>query len=138
MSATLEDARLGEGFWRRVETTPDCWLWTGARDRQGYGKFYLHPGSRLAHRVAFEALVGQIPEGLQLDHLRRNTGCVRPDHLEPVTQLENMRRRYTNVTHCVNGHEFTEANTYWRPNGHRDCRACVRRRAASYKERKAA
>lgn len=45
-----------------------------------------------AHRWAYEFLVGEIPEGLTLDHLCRNKACVMPDHLEPVTQAENHRR----------------------------------------------
>lgn len=114
-----------------VEKTDTCWLWKGGRDRRGYGRF----GGRIAHRVVYSALVGPIPEGLELDHLCLVIACVNPAHLEPVTPAENMRRRYATYTRCVNGHAYTAANTYIRPSGHRDCRVCVRERARRYKAR---
>lgn len=69
-----------------------CWLWEGAADAIGYGKF--NPGARLigAHRYSYQSMVGAIPAGLYLDHLCRNPRCVNPDHLEPVTHAENVRR----------------------------------------------
>lgn len=84
-----------------------------------------------AHRVAFELIRGCIPNGLVLDHLCRNRGCVNPDHLEPVTFRENIMRgvgytaQQARKTHCRHGHEFTVENTYvWR--GGRICRTCRR------------
>jgi hypothetical protein len=71
----------------RGHATP-CWIWQRTRDRHGYGK----TAGRLAHRVYFEKVNGPIPKGLALDHLCRQTLCVNPDHLEPVTTLENNRR----------------------------------------------
>ena len=68
-----------------------CWMWTGSTDDEGYGLF-RSGGSPLAHRRCWELLVGPIPDGLVLDHLCRVRACVNPDHLEPVTQLENVRR----------------------------------------------
>lgn len=72
-----------------------CWAWVSAKDRDGYGLFWLDNARRAvrAHRLLYELLVGPIPPELQIDHLCRNTGCVRPDHLEPVTAAENSRRR---------------------------------------------
>jgi len=82
-------------FWDNVSKEPHatgCWLWMGGRDKNGYG-YYCSGGSvRCAHRVAYEQLVGTIPEGLHIDHLCRNPSCVNPEHMEPVTLLENLQR----------------------------------------------
>lgn len=94
-------------------------------------------GSRLAvhaHRLAYEAVKGPIPAGLQIDHLCRVRNCVNPDHLEAVTQQENVRRgrvgeNTRSKTHCPQGHPYDEANTYRNPAGSRNCRTCHR---ASY------
>lgn len=66
----------------------ECWVWRGCRDGDGYGSFQR----RKAHRVFYEAFVGPVPPHLQIDHLCRNRACVNPDHLEPVTLHENVRR----------------------------------------------
>lgn len=81
-------------FIRRGPGLFDCWEWIGTRYGNGYGQAAIGDGGRInqAHRVVYEALVGPIPEGLELDHLCRNPSCVNPDHLEPVTHAENMRR----------------------------------------------
>lgn len=77
-------------FWVQVDVGL-CWEWTGAQD-QGYGLFSFEGRPVRAHRWLWELLVELIPAGLQLDHLCRNHSCVNPDHLEPVTQAENIRR----------------------------------------------
>jgi len=115
-----------------------CWLWTRSVSTGGYGRFPLDGRTQSAHRVAYEMLVGPIPEGLQLDHLCRNPRCVHPDHLEPVTCRENLLRGETlqahnaAKTHCLRGHEFAGENVYV-SGGRRHCRACrrERRRAAA-------
>ena len=66
-----------------------CWEWRGVKSRSGYPRL----GARPAHHVYYERARGPVPAGLTLDHLCRNRGCVNPDHLEPVTLLENVRRR---------------------------------------------
>lgn len=83
-----------------------------------------------AHRVAYEEIMGPVPEGLELDHLCRTRSCVNPSHLEPVTHRENMNRgdvATRRKTHCPKGHPYDEENTgiY---NGYRNCRACARLR----------
>lgn len=93
-------------FWMQVDKRgpDDCWPWTGFRQPNGYGSFGMK-GTRLAHRIAYQWLVGPIPDGLVLDHLchtrdpecRDNADCphrrcVNPAHLEPVTRRENLAR----------------------------------------------
>lgn len=130
-----------ERFWTSVDTSGDCWLWTGAIARTGYGVFGIGGRTVLAHRYAFEDHVALIPENLEIDHLCRVRHCVNPQHLEPVTSAENARRGLNGVLHvrieqCVNGHDYTPANTYLAPDGARDCRACRRDRNRRYKARR--
>lgn len=133
MSRPTAKSAFAENFWARVDADGDCWLWTGGLDSYGYGKVHIKRTTRGAHRVAWELLVGPIPEGLQLDHLCKVRRCVNPDHLEPVSGAENNRRSASvsalnaRKTHCENGHEFTPANTYvvkrGKRAGQRDCGA---------------
>ena len=86
-----------ERFFRHVNKTDTCWLWTGYIDpTTRYGKYRvcLRQKSKTyySHRLAYELFKGVIPVGLQIDHLCRNRACVNPDHLEPVTQQVNILR----------------------------------------------
>jgi hypothetical protein len=123
-------------FMRHVSPEPNsgCWLWEAHVSKEGYGRFHTPDGRHgWAHRISYELFKGSIPNGLHLDHLCRVRCCVNPDHLEPVTQTENNFRGESHIpknkvkTHCKNGHEFNEKNTYWfsyRDTMHRKCRAC--------------
>lgn len=124
-----------ERFWSKVEKSETCWLWTGHTKSGTYGQFTLFPHHQMpAHRFAYITEVGAIPNGLVLDHLCRNPRCVRPDHLEAVTQRENVLRgegiaaKRSAQTHCVRGHEFTPENTYHprKAPHHRACLTCIR------------
>lgn len=116
-----------------------CLQWTGSlKTRWGYGQFFYEGRNRSAHAVAWELANGPTPTGMTLDHLCRNTGCVRVEHLEVVTRRENMRRAVAARTHCRNGHEYAVVGTYPMKNGRRRCKACTRRAVADYERRKRA
>src|SRR5206468_3686622 len=78
-------------FGTRVRKDSDgCWLWTGWVDADGYGRISVNHKGYAVHRLAYEALVGPIPAGCEIDHLCRKPACVNPLHLEPVTHLQNI------------------------------------------------
>lgn len=116
-------------FFEKVEVTETCWRWTATKSHDGYGLFKAIPGTNYVrpHRWLYEQLVAPIPDGLTIDHLCRVRLCVRPEHLEPVTALENHRRWVAAITHCKRGHPFDAANTRWVSPTKRSCRACARR-----------
>lgn len=91
-------APVADRFWRFVDKSGDCWTWTGSTYPTGYGAFGLNGRIHLAHRIAYELEHGSIPVGLQIDHLCFNRLCVRGEHLEAVTQQENLRRAHVRGT----------------------------------------
>jgi hypothetical protein len=119
-----------------------CWIWSGNVDRPGYGRLSVHGRVTLAHRFGFELWRGTIPVGLEIDHLCRNTRCVNPWHLDPVTPRINRLRQNEHgnrggihqaaKTHCVNGHQFTAATTYLY-RGKRHCITCRVTRLRRYR-----
>lgn len=146
-----------ERFWSKVdrngpvpEHRPDlgpCWLWTGAKTNAGYGQLVRRVGgkqvSTMAHRWAYEATVGPLPEGTHGDHLCRTPACVNPAHLEPVTVRENLLRGVSpsainaRKTACKNGHPLSGDNLHeWR--GRRGCRICRKQSSDAHHARQKA
>jgi hypothetical protein len=129
-------------FWRNVQKTPTCWLWTGAYQKPGYGKIGDGSHSKYAHRVSWELQAGAIPHGLQVLHRCDNPQCVRPDHLFLGTQADNVADMYAKGrdgmkprTVCQRGlHAMTGSNV-GRAGRSRVCLACRRARRRADKER---
>lgn len=114
-----------------------CWLWVLTRDPDGYGEGCFQKRKRRAHRLAWEAFKGPIPPGFHVDHLCRVRHCVNPEHLEPVTAGENIRRGltgYTRRTECKRGHKFAEHGRL-DSQGRNQCRECDRLRNRQFYER---
>jgi hypothetical protein len=150
MTARVDDVfyTWQDQFDAQVRKTGDHWLWTGRLDKHGYGLFR----GKQAHIVAYRRWVGEIPmdptrpgNHLVLGHLDEPPcpkNCVRPDHLEPITQQENLRRsprtfqgknvRKIDCGRC--GLPLAGENLYIRPNGSRACRSCLRAAKARYRE----
>lgn len=132
----LKEPKFIKRFNAKVSITDGifgCWIWTGAKNKQNYGRITGNPSAGedgkqfMAHRIAYEMHIGEIPEGLHIDHLCCVTSCVNPHHLEVVTFNENMRRKGVNmekITHCHMGHEYTEENTQTSKKNQRSCKKC--------------
>lgn len=147
-------------FWRYVNKTDSCWLWTGSMYRNGYGRFTFtdKPFSYkqvLAHRYSYKLCVRELSSKEDLDHLCHNQDkaclggwsclhrkCVRPDHLEPTTRRKNLERGRTIIadqlqrTHCPKGHPYSIENTIHEKNHNGSCRRCKICRRAQNNHRK--
>lgn len=136
-----------DAFWSRVVIrdtgfrTP-CLIWTGTISFAGYGQITKSQQAHYAHRYAYEAQAGLIPEAeprLILDHLCRVRPCVNTDHLELVTDRTNVLRGESFAavnaakTHCLRGHPFSPENTRVDPTtGERICQECKLLRGRKY------
>jgi hypothetical protein len=130
----------------RVEKQENrCWNWQPGVTPAGYAVITMTDGDSVrhttAHRYAYELWVGVIPDGHEIDHICFNRSCVNPDHLQPLTRRENIKRSQeagrlvsgnSLKTHCAQGHAYDEGNTYrWvSPEGYtrRYCRKCQKAR----------
>ena len=127
------------------EPNSGCWLWIGSGHSAGYGSIFYNGKSDYAHRVSYILQYGEIPDGLQIDHLCRVRSCVNPDHLEAVTPRVNTKRGNASEslqshydlnrlkTHCPHGHEYSEENTLHTACGRRQCKTCNRDRQRRYR-----
>lgn len=129
------EVMLNNRFWYKVDKTGNCWEWIACTNNDGYGRFRLNGKPQLTHCLSYEDKFGKIPKGLELNHICRNRHCVNPDHLEAITHKENIQKGISanrNKTHCPQGHEYTEKNTYIHPSMKRMCRTCRQILARKY------
>ena len=126
-------------FWEKVTKTNKCWNWNGSKNKHGYGMFVIAGVRYLTHRLSYEFLKGEITNGLVIDHLCRNSGCVNPAHLEVVTTRVNVLRGIglsaINIRKkvCIKGHPFTENNTKIRIRNSKQERVCITCRQAHHR-----
>jgi len=138
---------LPEQVRRHIEPEPmsGCWLWGGCQSKNKYGGITYNGTRRHSHRLVYQLLKGDVPDGLDLDHLCRVRQCVNPDHLEPVTRAENLRRSPLMLGHprafCRRGHPRSGDNIIEvrRSSGKidRNCKVCTGIRELRAKEKKA-
>ena len=113
-----------------------CWLWTGGRFPAGYGSISVGNENKLVHQLVYIGLVGEIPEGCEIDHKCRVRHCCNPQHLEAVPRIINVLR--SRRPFCKNGHPYDAANTSYvkgNPN-QRVCKACSREKTKAYRARR--
>ena len=128
-------------FWAKVDTSGDCWEWTGSKHGQGYG-LIISPSRRVirAHRFSAMLHFGMFDRRVWVMHTCDNPSCVRPEHLRLGDAKQNAqdmtakgRHRTASITHCPHGHEYTKANTRM-SKGRRHCRVCDKARFATREE----
>lgn len=121
-----------------IDPITQCWNWIGGKCFGGYGVIRIDNQQIGVHIFFYEYFKGKLPENQVPDYICSNKGCINPDHLEAVTQSENVRRSHQRFpkTHCINGHPYTDKNTYKvLKSGYRKCRICCKESKRKYLER---
>lgn len=132
----------------------DCWEWPRFVNKQGYGVVYPRLSNRTeyvyvnVHRYLYLMLVGDVPEGWDVDHLCRNRRCANPSHLEAVPVGVNIRRgtnpaaQNARRSECRSGHPLdgpdADLSVYWVEHGRRVCRICLNETARKNHHRRTA
>ena len=121
---------LEERLMSIVNKTNSCWIWTAGTNQKGYGQIKVNGKTKAAHRISYMIYKGEIGD-LYVCHTCDNPPCINPDHLWLGTCKDNhqdreIKRRGKNSrkTHCPQGHEYNEKNTYYSKRGCRNCRVC--------------
>lgn len=121
---------------QRIDRSGECWIWTGSRTKDGYGRV----GDHYVHRLAYIEAHGEIPDGWVVMHSCDVPACVNPEHLIAGTQRDNIRDAHNKGrlhplpsrgtwTMCKKGlHPLSGENLYISPRGERECRACKKER----------
>lgn len=106
-TAPLPRLTAEQRFWKGVSKTDTCWEWTAGKNSDGYGSIYVDGKHTKTHRYSYELVNGPIPEGMVIDHICHNRGCVNPDHLRLATVKQNSENlsgpRVSNVNSGVRG-----------------------------------
>jgi hypothetical protein len=133
-------------FYARTEYNREtgCLVWRKSRDSYNYGTFGFQGRAWKATRWIKSVVEGSpVSEGIEVRHTCNNPPCVALHHLKLGTHADNMQDRLksgnhpaASKTHCVRGHEFTEANTYITTKGYRQCKACQRKSRQAYESRR--
>lgn len=147
MTRTLSD--IFDSFDAKYIPEPNsgCWIWcaaNGGRDNRKYGYIRVSKERMIhAHIFSYFTYKGDVPKGLVLDHICKNSECVNPDHLEPVTHRVNILRgdglgaKHARRTHCNKGHPFTEDNVvHFSSEIRRRCLICQRETGQRFRDRR--
>lgn len=90
---------LLERFVSKIKVSDDCWEWQGSRDRDGYGLFFCNNSRYRAHRASYRIFVGPFETDKVICHKCDNPKCVKPSHLWPDTQVNNMKDKVAKRRH---------------------------------------
>lgn len=113
-------------FTKKVLKTDGCWIWIGAKDKNGYGRFLFNNSLLTAHRASYILKYEVIAEGKDVHHTCGNPSCVNPEHLKALTRKQHsllgngMSAINSKKTLCLRGHKLTFDQKYKR----RYCKEC--------------